>query len=149
MAAIPLCPGYRGDENIDIHHIFPVAWCEAASPKVPSRVYNSVMNKTPLSATTNRIIGGRAPSQYLKRLMDDIGEDTAELKEAIQNHWLEPDHLLDRFAESFVTRGQAMLKLIGDAMDRDLGNGSDVFEDYLRRNRPYPKLRVNPRRPGD
>ena len=133
----PLSLATWGDESIDIHHIFPVAWCEAASPKVPSRVYNSVINKTPLSATTNRIIGGRAPSQYLKRLMDDIGED--KLKEAIQNHWLEPDHLLnDRFAESFVTRGQAMLKLIGDAMDRDLGNGSDVFEDYLRRNGLIP-----------
>ena len=62
-------------ENIDIHHIFPVAWCGKANPPVPPRLYNSIINKTPIDAATNRKIGGNAPSVYLRRLENDISED--------------------------------------------------------------------------
>ena len=54
------------DENVDIHHVFPEAWCKQQGIK--PEVYNSIINKTPLSARTNRIIGGVAPSAYLARL---------------------------------------------------------------------------------
>jgi hypothetical protein len=46
-------------ENVDIHHIFPQDWCKKQSIK-PS-VFDSIINKTPLSYRTNRIIGGVAP----------------------------------------------------------------------------------------
>ena len=49
-------------KDIDIHHIFPVAWCSKANPPVPPRLYNSIINKTPIDAATNRKIGGNAPS---------------------------------------------------------------------------------------
>jgi hypothetical protein len=51
---------------IEIHHIFPRAWCE--SKKLPREKWNSVVNKAPLSASTNRFIGGDAPSTYLSRI---------------------------------------------------------------------------------
>jgi hypothetical protein len=54
------------DEAVDIHHIFPKAWCEAQ--KLPAMLYDSVVNKTPLGYRTNRIIGGVAPSAYLEKL---------------------------------------------------------------------------------
>jgi hypothetical protein len=54
------------DEGVDIHHIFPKAWCE--SQKLPATLYDSVVNKTPLGYRTNRIIGGVAPSNYLDKL---------------------------------------------------------------------------------
>ena len=54
------------DEAIDIHHIFPKAWCE--KQEIKPGTYNSIVNKTPLTARTNRVIGGRAPSEYLARL---------------------------------------------------------------------------------
>lgn len=54
------------DEAVDIHHIFPKAWCEAQ--KLPAALYDSVVNKTPLGYRTNRIIGGVAPSSYLEKL---------------------------------------------------------------------------------
>ncbi len=54
------------DEAVDIHHIFPRAWCE--SHKLSAMLYDSVVNKTPLSYRTNRIIGGVAPSSYLAKL---------------------------------------------------------------------------------
>ena len=56
------------DESIDIHHIFPKAWCESQIPKLPASLYDSVVNKTPLGSRTNRIIGCDAPSSYLKKL---------------------------------------------------------------------------------
>jgi len=56
------------DEAVDIHHIFPKAWCESQTPKLPASVYDSVVNKTPLGYRTNRIIGGVAPSSYLDKL---------------------------------------------------------------------------------
>lgn len=54
------------DEAVDIHHIFPKAWCE--SQRLPAELYDSVVNKTPLGYRTNRIIGGVAPSSYLEKL---------------------------------------------------------------------------------
>ncbi|MGH7134866.1 MAG: GmrSD restriction endonuclease domain-containing protein, partial [Pirellulales bacterium] len=50
-------------ENVDIHHIFPQAWCK--KEKISPHVYDSIINKTPLSYKTNRIIGGVSPSEYL------------------------------------------------------------------------------------
>ncbi len=54
------------DEAVDIHHIFPKAWCEAHGK--PASLFDSVVNKTPLGYRTNRIVGGAAPSDYLARL---------------------------------------------------------------------------------
>lgn len=51
---------------IDIHHLFPRAWCEAN--KLPRDKWNSVVNKAPLAAGTNRYISGDAPSSYLARI---------------------------------------------------------------------------------
>ncbi len=48
------------DESVDIHHVFPQHWCQ--NNGVEAQRCDSIVNKTPISATTNRIIGGRAPS---------------------------------------------------------------------------------------
>ena len=116
-------------DSIDIHHIFPKRWCARdASPKVPSRLYNSIINKTPIDARTNRIIGGNAPSRYLRRLQ----RHNSDLASTLRTHWLSPELLeADKFAECFVERGQAMLELIGRAMRRDLGSGREVFLQAL------------------
>jgi hypothetical protein len=53
-------------ENVDIHHIFPQDWCKRHGIK--PNVFDSIINKTPLSYRTNRIIGGVAPSEYLAKL---------------------------------------------------------------------------------
>ncbi len=120
---------YR-ESNIDIHHVFPAAWCRSTEPAIPSRLYDSVINKTPLSAATNRIIGGRAPSLYLRRLRNDIEGD--KLKQALESHWLNSCHLeADNFGDSFIERGEAMLRLIGQAMGKQLGSGAEVFRDAL------------------
>ena len=62
------------DEGVDIHHIFPQDWCEAQ--KIDVKIYDTVINKTPLSYRTNRIIGGVAPSKYLAKL--ELGKKNAD-----------------------------------------------------------------------
>ena len=53
-------------EGVDIHHVFPKAWCEAQ--KIGRSQYDTVVNKTPLFYKTNRMIGGAAPSAYLAKI---------------------------------------------------------------------------------
>ena len=118
-------------ENIDIHHIFPVAWCDRSSPPIPSQLYNSIINKTPIDAATNRRIGGNAPSVYLRRLRNDISE--GELRQVLLSHWINPELLAgDQFGDCFVQRGEAMLELIGTAMGKPTQNGRDTFVNALR-----------------
>ena len=117
------------EENIDIHHIFPVAWCLNAQPKIPEGLYNSVINKTPIDAQTNRIIGGQDPSRYLARLDREI----ENLDQVLITHWLKPDLLRkNQFFESFVERGQAMLELIYKVMGKQAVDGREVFRNALR-----------------
>ena len=120
------------DVPIDIHHIFPVAWCQS-DPPISSGLYNSIINKTPIDAGTNKMIGGRAPSIYLPKLKNQ----NAGLDQVLQSHWLNPDLLAgDKFSESFVERGEKMLNLIGKAMGKEIPGGRDVLLNALRRASP-------------
>ena len=127
----PLSLASWESENIDIHHIFPKRWCERESdPKIPPSLYNSVINKTPIDAYTNRIIGGRSPSTYLRRLEQDI--KPALLERTLHAHWIRPDILRsDDFAECFVERGLEMLQLIGSVMGKPILGGREVFQSAL------------------
>ena len=52
---------------LDIHHIFPRSWCQESGIK--RSVYDSVVNKTPISYKANRMISRlKAPSKYLSAL---------------------------------------------------------------------------------
>ena len=129
----PLTIATYDNEPIDIHHIFPVAWCNGkANPSIPKRLYDSVINKTPIDATTNKIIGGNAPSKYLPLIQQILSMTPDKLNEVLRAHWLDVNLLnSDDFAKSFVERGEAMLKLIGNAMGRELASGRDVFLNAL------------------
>ncbi len=118
------------DARIDIHHVFPKAWCQRIQPKIPPRLYNSIINKTPIDAHTNRQIGGRAPSAYLHRLTNDISLEA--LQEILEAHWINPRHLkADQFSEFFIERGARMMNLIGQAMGKNLDDGRSVFAEAL------------------
>ena len=117
------------NENIDIHHIFPQRWCQkSAKPSIPPRLFNSIINKTPIDAKTNRIIGGNAPSRYLPKLRQaNSGLDTV-----LEAHWLSAASLQsDQFAQCFVERGGAMLELIGQAMGKSITGGQETFWNAL------------------
>jgi len=82
------------DDRIDIHHIFPENWCKRCKDaEVEQGIYSSIINKTAISARTNRQIGGDAPSKYLP-----LVERTAELSlermdEILQSHCITPAKL--------------------------------------------------------
>ncbi len=56
--------------SLDIHHIFPRAWCE--DNDIDRDLYESVLNKTTISYKANRKIGGDAPSKYIPRIQNDV-----------------------------------------------------------------------------
>jgi hypothetical protein len=109
------------DENVDIHHVFPEAWCKKNS--VGPERYNSIINKTPLSARTNRIIGGVAPSDYLARLENGSENNppiSAErLVSILLTHEVDPRLMrADDFNKFFDARRESLLKLIETAMGK-------------------------------
>ncbi len=119
------------DEGVDIHHIFPKAWCESQAPKLPSALYDSVVNKTPLSYRTNRIIGGVGPSSYLEKLERGKAGPNGQIIEPpieksvlagyLETHCIPVNELYaDNFA-SFITARQ---KLLMDLVSRVTGQAN-------------------------
>jgi hypothetical protein len=105
-------------ENVDIHHIFPQDWCKKHGIK--PAVYDSIINKTPLSYRTNRIIGGVAPSEYLAKLQQGNAAtpalDPARLDEYLKSHLIDPSLLRsDNFEAFMADRQKRLLVLIEHA----------------------------------
>ncbi|MDE0022272.1 MAG: DUF262 domain-containing protein [Candidatus Poribacteria bacterium] len=118
----------RDGGNVDIHHIFPRAWFKKYCPDVDSKIVDSIINKTAIDATTNGKISGSAPSAYLARFLDKNYINETALDSILRKHWIDPESLkADNFAQFFVKRGQALLDLIGNAMGKNLGNGTEIF----------------------
>ena len=119
------------DENIDIHHIFPQDWCKGQG--IQSAVFDSIINKTPLSFRTNRIIGGVRPSQYLAKLEAGNAEtpaiECARLDAFLRSHLVNPDLLRKDDFEAFMQdRQKRLLALIENAMGKTAYLG-DVQEE--------------------
>jgi hypothetical protein len=117
------------DEAIDIHHIFPKAWCE--SKNYNWKIYDSIINKTPLSYKTNRKIGKKAPSAYLQNIMNESGMDEQRMKEILSSHKIPIDKMMKDDFEGFYTkRGQYLLELISKAMNKVVEGKEDItFEN--------------------
>ena len=123
------------EESMDIHHIFPKAWCEKHN--IPRGLYDSIINKTALSATTNRKIGGRAPSQYLPTLerSAEIGPDKMDC--ILGSHLIDVKAIRsDDFSRFFQLRMEALLVKIEGALGKpvlrdevDLGSIPEVTNE--------------------
>lgn len=118
-------------ENVDIHHIFPQDWCK--KQKIEAKVYDSIINKTPLSDSTNRVIGGVAPSQYLSKL--ETGDkknapvDRARLDEFLESHLIDVALLrADDFSAFMTARQKSLLALIEEAMGKKAYAGTMAEE---------------------
>jgi len=115
---IPMDEKIYFDDNIEIHHIFPKAWCERDGG-IKSDKYNSIINKTPLSASTNRKIGGQAPSKYLLRIQEDAQIDDAAMDKILASHFICAGALrADDFKSFFKARKEALLEAIEKAMGK-------------------------------
>lgn len=120
-------------EGVDIHHIFPKDWCKKRG--IEAGVYDSIINKTPLSYRTNRIIGGAAPSLYLAKLEKGSPEIPPilpdRLDEYLRSHLIDPARLrADTFEAFMADRQQRLLKLIETAMGK-AAHGASGGDDAL------------------
>jgi hypothetical protein len=116
------------DESIDIHHIFPRAWCEKRG--IGRGLYNSIVNKTALSAPTNRFLGGDAPSVYLRRLQDRQNLSPEQTDAFLRTHFVDPARLrADDLTGMMVARAEALAAEIAEATGRSVGSASfaDIF----------------------
>lgn len=105
-------------ENVDIHHIFPQDWCK--KKKIKPAVFDSIINKTPLSYRTNRMIGGVAPSEYLAKL--ERGNESSppitrrSLDGYLETHLVDPALLRSDSFDAFLSdRQKRLLSLIEQA----------------------------------
>ena len=113
-------------ENIDIHHIFPRDYCEKSN--LPRAKWNSIVNKTPISYSTNREIGGVAPSEYISKIEKKRKVSSADLDLFFESHWLVPNLLRsDAFDQFIVARAKALLDAIQNATGKTI-TGRDSEE---------------------
>ncbi len=116
------------DEKIEIHHIFPEAWCRAQG--IPPEVYNSVVNKTPLSQGTNRFVLGQAPSQYLSRLEAHINLSSEQVDDILAKHLINPAHMReDNFKLYFQDRSNKLLNLLSKATGKEISRENLTEDD--------------------
>ncbi|MCX6147273.1 MAG: DUF262 domain-containing protein [Candidatus Kapabacteria bacterium] len=114
-------------EAIDIHHIFPRNWCEKQN--IPSKDYDCIINKTPLSSRTNKIIGGIAPSKYLENIEKRLDSNRTGIEELISSHKINVDKIYsDDFYGFFEERKKELVKLISDAMCKKIDMNINIIE---------------------
>lgn len=120
------------NDKIDIHHIFPQAWCKKTG--IPPSVFNSIVNKTPLSKASNIAIGGDAPSVYLRRIEQRQGLSPEALDDILRSHLIEPAHLRnDDFDAFFAARMDALAGVVATALGKAVvdEHGADEAEEEV------------------
>jgi len=116
------------DDKIDIHHIFPEKWCKTA--RIDPGSYNSVINKTAISARTNRQIGGKAPSKYLPAVEKAAGVAPGRMDEILGSHCISPALLrTDQFWEFYAARAETLLQRIEAATGKSITREPELFHD--------------------
>jgi len=118
-------------ENVDIHHIFPQDWCKNRGIK--PKVFDSIINKTPLSYRTNRILGGVSPSEYLAKLEKGTekvpGIKPQRLDGFVASHLIDPALLRTDDFEAFMEdRQNRLLAMIESATGRAAYAGTAAEE---------------------
>ncbi|MCA0435702.1 MAG: DUF262 domain-containing protein [Actinobacteria bacterium] len=116
------------DLSVDIHHIFPQDWCTKNGIDAEHR--ESIVNKTVISARTNRTIGGVAPSRYLDHIERQAKIPGQRLDDLLATHLVPAEALrADDFHRYFAERRESLCRLvekaIGKPVQRDHSQGLD------------------------
>lgn len=128
-SGIPIDEQVYFDDKVDIHHIFPKDWCKKQGLDV--KRYDSAVNKTPISARTNRKISSKSPGTYLPILQKsaDISDD--QMESILYDHLIDPDTLRqDDFERFFRTRESALLDRISGVMGKSISREGISSIDY-------------------
>lgn len=106
---------YYLELRVDIHHIFPKAWCRRN--EIPWEQQESIINKTPLAKRTNIKLSGNAPSVYRKTIEKESQAPAELINQVIEEHAINPGLLwADDFDEFFRQRREALCKLVETAI---------------------------------
>lgn len=109
------------DDAPDIHHIFPEAHC--IKQGYDKSKWNSIINKTPLLASSNRQIGGEAPSKYSLKIMKNAQIDETELRMRVESHLVNFEAFIaDDFDTYFIDRAKSIMKVIEFAMGKTISD---------------------------
>ena len=118
---------------LDIHHIFPRAWCQ--ENEIRRSTYDSVVNRTPISSRANRMIGRKAPSEYLAALQThkQVGLSDGEMNRILSTHRISFTYLRsDDFHAFYASRKNALIELvekaIGKSAQRDQSHKAGTLE---------------------
>jgi hypothetical protein len=91
-------------------------------------LWNSVVNKTPITYSTNREIGGVAPSAYLSKIENKGQVTAAVLDEYIGTHWIDVKCCRnDDFHGHIISRAKMLLRAIENATGKTIA-GKDSEE---------------------
>lgn len=118
----------RMGESLDIHHIFPKKWCKDRG--IDSRIWDSAVNKTPISFKANRKIGGAAPSDYIQKIQKDaqVGLSDEKMDCILESHMIDPGTFRsDDFYQFIQRRSRELSDLIYTAM----GKGESAAPDLV------------------
>lgn len=109
---------------VDIHHIFPQKWCNEHG--IDDERRESIVNKTAISATTNRTIGGAAPSLYLSVIENKAQILASQLDGLLEAHLVPANFLReDDFDRYFVERRERLCQLVEGAMGKSVPRDVD------------------------
>jgi hypothetical protein len=114
---------YYAANNVDIHHIFPKKYCQDS--KINLEKCDCIVNKTPISGSTNKSIGSNAPSIYMEKMREND----------IKSHGIDPEALkTDDFDTFFFNRAKWLISLISMAMGKQVEGLSspEVIRDFGR-----------------
>jgi len=131
MSGKPMDYTFYDNEKVDIHHIFPQDYCRKQGYE--RRRWNSVVNKTPVSSRTNRVVKGVAPSVYAAKIIRDNHVSSEDFDSYMASHVVDVSLLrADDFDNYFVERAKGLIGLISDAMGKPVTNldGDDVVEGF-------------------
>lgn len=114
--------------RVDIHHIFPKAWCNKND--IPWEQRESIINKTPLARTTNIKLSGNAPSVYRRTIERESQAPTTLIDQIVSDHQIDPELLwADDFQGFFTSRREALCALVeqatGKPVSRDVDEASE------------------------
>lgn len=120
------------EERSDIHHIFPQDYCEKMG--YDKRKWNSIINKTPIFFSTNRYIGGVAPSEYISKIVRNKGLAEEEILSFVNTHFINTEMLINDIFERFII--DRAIKLL-DAIENVTGKkitdrNSEEVVNYFR-----------------
>jgi hypothetical protein len=116
--------------KLDIHHIFPQDWC--IKNGIEPKRFNSILNKTPISYKANRMIGGKAPSDYLEQLQ---GHKTVALADdgmdaILRTHYMDPAPLRSDDYSGFIeARRKLLIAEIAKVMGKPVVDTGEAIAD--------------------